>query len=40
MASSCEGFVDGNIDRGKFGVGHAGEVKEVERCVDESDVEI
>lgn len=40
MAGSREGFVDGDLDGGQFGGGHAGEVEEVEAAVDEGDVEV
>lgn len=40
VAGGCERFVYGDVDGGEFSVGHAGEVEEEERGVDESNVEI
>ena len=40
MACCCECFIDGDLDGGEFGVGHADEVEEVEGAVYEGDVEV
>ena len=40
MAGGCESFVDGDLDGGEFGAGHAGEVEEMEGAVYYCDVEI
>lgn len=40
VARGREGLVDGGLDRGQFGVGHADEVEEVRGAVYEGDVEV
>ena len=40
VARGREGLVDGGLDRGQFGVGHADEVEEVRGAVYKGDVEV
>jgi len=40
VASGREGLVDGDLDGREFGVGHAGEVEELEGGVDYGYVEV
>lgn len=40
MTGRGECFVDGNLDRGEFGVGHAYEVEQVQSGVYEGNVEV
>ena len=40
VAGGREGLVDGGLDRGQLGVGHADEVQQVRGAVYEGDVEV
>ena len=40
VAGGGEGFVDRDVDAGEFRIGHAREMQEVERGVDDGDVEV